>query len=102
MAEDQKPKLDVPWVNLLALIAALAGVVAQRPKPLVSERPPPPGERLIETAAGQDIDARWWQDPLAVAQKQKVLLDADLSSGHGPPSRAQRHDIDALVNLVQY
>jgi hypothetical protein len=101
MAEDQKAKFDVPWAALLALIAALAGIVAQRPKPLVSERPPPPGEKLIGVAAGQDIDARWWQDPLAVAQKQKVLLDSDLTSGRAPPNRAQRHGIDALVELLR-
>jgi hypothetical protein len=101
MAEDQKAKIEVPWANFFALIAALAGIVAVQPKPL-SERPPPPGEKLIEVAPAQDVDARWWQDPLAVAQRQKVLLDADINSGRAPPSGAQRHGIDALVDLLQY
>ena len=102
MAEEQKPKFDLPWGTLLAVIAALAGIVAQRPKPLVSERLPPPGEKLIEVSGEQETDARWWQDPLAIAQKQNALFETDLQSGRVPPSGARRHSIDALVELLRY
>src|SRR5437773_3118959 len=102
MAVEQQPKFDLPWWTLLAVIAALAGIVAQRPKPLVSERLPPPGEKLIEVSGEQETDARWWQDPLAIAQKQNALFETDLQSGRVPPSGARRHSIDALVELLRY
>jgi len=68
MAEQEKKKLDLPWGTLLPLLAALAGVIAQV-KPLVSSRPAISGEKPVEVIAEQNVDARLWQDPLAVAKK---------------------------------
>src|SRR4051794_13929638 len=76
MAEAEKPKLDIPWGTLLPLIAILGGIIAQY-KPLVSERPVAPGEKPLEVIAEQDIDARLWQDPIAIAQKVKEAHDAE-------------------------
>jgi hypothetical protein len=36
----------------------------------VSERPAAPGEKAVEAIADQDVDARLWQYPLAVARKE--------------------------------
>ena len=80
MSDEAKPKFDVPWGTLLPLLAALAGVVAQF-KPLVSNRPPAPAEKPVPVIARQDVDARLWQDPIAVAQKQKSTLFAQMSAG---------------------
>jgi hypothetical protein len=100
MAEDDKRKFDIPWATLLPVIAALAGIVAQY-RPLVSARPGIPSEKPIEVVAAQDVDARLWQDPLAVAQKAKAQLDADLLSKHVPETRVLGHQIDSLVSRVR-
>src|SRR5215469_12194110 len=99
MAEDDKQKFDIPWATLLPVIAALAGIVAQF-RPLVSERPPIPGEKAIETVAEQDVDARLWQDPLLVAQRKKAELDAEALKTQVPLGRTQVHEIDALRKLL--
>ena len=100
MAEDQKPKLDLPWGTLLPLIAVVAGIVAQF-KPLVSSRPSIPGEEGIEVIAEQDVDARLWQDPLVVAQKAKAQLDEDLLKRRVPEGRVRHHRLEALVHNVR-
>ena len=82
MADDDKRKFEIPWATLLPLLAAFAGVVAQL-RPLVSARPSIPSEKSIEVTAEQDVDARLWQDPLAVAQKSKTQLDSDLLTPTG-------------------
>jgi len=80
-------------------MAVLAGVIAQY-KPLVSERPSVPSEKTAPVIAAQDVDARLWQDPIGVAQKQKSqLLDQQRDS----PAReagAKLHDISALAALL--
>ncbi len=100
MAENDKPKFDLPWATLLPLIAVFAGIVAQY-KPLVSSRPAVPAEKAVEIVTEQDVDARLWQDPIAVAEKQKALLDADINTGHAPADVVNSHDITALANLLQ-
>src|SRR5256885_138710 len=100
MNEEDKRKFEVPWGTLLPVIAALAGIVAQY-KPLVSTRPSTPGEKSIQATARQDVDARLWQDPVAVAQKQKAALTADILAGRTPRKRAEEHDISSLVELLQ-
>jgi hypothetical protein len=72
MADNDKRKFDLPWATLLPLVAILAGVVATY-KPLVSERPSVASEKTTPVIAAQDVDARLWQDPIGVAQKQKAL-----------------------------
>ena len=76
MADNNKPKFDLPWATLLPLLAVLAGVIATY-KPLVSERPSVPSEKTAPVIAEQDVDARLWQDPIGVAQKQKALLESE-------------------------
>src|SRR5438477_13195529 len=100
MANNDKPKFDVPWATLLPLMAVLAGVVAQY-KPLVSTRPATPAEKPVPVIAKEDVDARLWQDPIAVAQKQKSALFADVSTGLVPKEQAKAHDISALKDLLQ-
>src|SRR5206468_6472967 len=99
MADNDKRKFDLPWATLLPLLAVLAGVVAQY-KPLVSARPTVPSEKPIAVIAAQDVDARLWQDPLAVAEKQKDSLIADMSAGRVPKDRGQLHDISTLRDLL--
>jgi hypothetical protein len=119
MAEQEKPKLALPWGTLLPLIAALAGIVAQY-KPLVSSRPAAPGEKSVEPIAEQDVDARLWQDPLTAAQKQKEAHEAEevhkaevLTRGEKPAqphetdvsvqakSHSHRHDLNRLACLIE-
>jgi hypothetical protein len=76
MAEAEKTKFDIPWGTLLPLIAILGGIIAQY-KPLISERPAAPGEKAVEVIAEQDVDARLWQDPVAVARKEKEAHKAE-------------------------
>ena len=100
MPEDDKRKFDIPWATLLPVIAVLAGVVAQF-RPLVSMRPGVPGEKPIPVMAEQDVDARLWQDPIAVAQKQKSAVAADIAANRIPPTRPEKHDIDNLNTLLR-
>jgi hypothetical protein len=99
MAENDKPKFDLPWATLLPLAAVLAGIIAQY-KPLVSSRPAVPSEKSVPVIAEQDVDARLWQDPIAVAQKQRSSLIADILAGRIPRSSAKNHDIGTLVKLL--
>lgn len=100
MVEDDKRKFDIPWATLLPVIAALAGIVAQF-KPLVSTRPTVPLEKSVEVLADQDVDARLWQDPLAIAQKEKAALDAQMTISHTAEGRWKRHQMDALTVRVR-
>jgi hypothetical protein len=99
MADNDKQKFDIPWATLLPIMAAVAGIIVQF-RPLVSERPPAPGEKAVEVVAEQDVDARLWQDPLVVAQRKKAELDAEAPKTQVPVGRTQVHDIDALKNLI--
>src|SRR2546430_6023703 len=94
MADNDKPKFDIPWGTLLPLIAVLAGVIAQY-KPLVSKRPTVPSEKTIPVIAAQDVDARLWQDPFSVAEKQKSLLDAQIEVGVAKKGTTESHDVCA-------
>jgi hypothetical protein len=99
MAANDNRKFDLPWGTLLPLMAVLAGVIAQY-KPLVSERPSVPSEKTASVIAAQDIDARLWQDPIGVAQKQKSLLDAQIEARHDKDGGSKLHDISALTGLL--
>src|SRR6266481_9439260 len=100
MADNDKPKFDIPWGTLLPLIAVLAGVVAHY-KPLVSKRPTVPSEKTIPVIAAQDVDARLWQDPFSVAEKQKSLLDAQIEVGVAKKGTTESHNVCALVELLR-
>jgi hypothetical protein len=99
MADNDKRKIDIPWATVLPLAAVLAGVIATY-KPLVSERPSVPSEKTAPVIAEQDVDARLWQDPIGVAQKQKALLDEQIDKGVAKKGSAESHDIGALCNLL--
>jgi hypothetical protein len=98
MPDNDKRKFDLPWATLLPLMAVLAGVVAQY-RPLVSERPSVPSEKTAPVIAAQDVDARLWQDPIGVAQKQKSLLEQQ-PGGPAKEASAKLHDISALAGLL--
>jgi hypothetical protein len=100
MADEQKRKLEIPWTTLLPMIAVLAGIVAQY-KPLVSVRPAIPSEKSVGVAADQDVDARLWQDPLSVVQKERAALDADLQVKKVAADRVRRHQIEALSQRIR-
>jgi hypothetical protein len=97
MADNDKRKFDLPWGTLLPLMAVLAGVIAQY-KPLVSERPSVPNEKTAPVIAAQDVDARLWQDPIGVAQKQKSQLTQQGDSQAKEASNL--HHISALDALL--
>src|SRR5438309_1281656 len=99
MADNNKPKFDLPWGTLLPLLAVLAGVIATY-KPLISERPSVPSEKTAAVIAAQDVDARLWQDPIGVAQKQKSLIDERIDTGHDKNGSSKLHDIKALTGLL--
>ena len=99
MADNNKPKFDLPWGTLLPLLAVIAGVIATY-KPLISERPSVPSEKTAAVIAAQDVDARLWQDPIGVAQKQKSLLDERIDAGHDKNGSSKLHDIKALTGLL--
>src|SRR5438067_6790408 len=99
MAEEHPRKFDLPWGTLLPLLAVLAGVIAQF-KPLLSERPSVPSEKTAPVIAAQDVDARLWQDPIGVAQKQKALLDEQIDKGVAKKGATELHDMAALAQLL--
>jgi hypothetical protein len=99
MADNDKRKVDIPWATLLPLAAVLAGVIATY-KPLVSERPAVPSEKTAPVIAEQDVDARLWQDPIGVAEKQKALLDEQIDKGVAQKGATELHDITALAHLL--
>jgi hypothetical protein len=96
MADEPTKKFDLPWGTLLPVLAALGGVISQF-KPLVSTRPPVPSDKSIAVTAEQDVDARLWQDPIAVAQKQ---LEAEIKTGKLSGPNVARHDISSLADLL--
>ena len=98
MADNNKPKFDLPWGTLLPLLAVLAGVIATY-KPLVSERPSVPSEKTAPAIAAQDVDARLWQDPIGVAQKQKSQLNQE-GDPQAKEASAKLHHISALKALL--
>ncbi len=98
MAESQTRTFDIPWGTVLPLLAVLAGVIAQF-KPLVSARPPVPSESAVPVTAKQDVDARLWQDPIAVTEKQKALFDAEIKAKGAPQDLSALHDISTLREL---
>ena len=100
MADEEKRKLEIPWATLLPIVAALAGIIAHY-KPLVSARPASPNEKSVEIVADQDVDARLWQDPFGVVQKEKAALDAELLVRKVPRSRVERHETAALARLIK-
>ena len=100
MADDDKWKFDIPWATVLSLIAVLGGIVAQY-KPLVSTRPPVPSEKAIPLTAKQDVEARLWQDPISVAEKQKSLLDERIEKGLVKGDDIKSHDISTLAKLLR-
>src|SRR6266480_2390804 len=100
MADDDKRRFDIPWATVLPLIAVLAGIVAQY-KPLVSTRPPVPSEKAIPLTAEQDVEARLWQDPISVAEKQKSLLDERIEKGLVKGDDIKSHDISTLAKLLR-
>jgi hypothetical protein len=62
-----EPKtVQLPWPGLLAVAAAIAGVVWYL-APLDTSRPTERGGVSIKLNREQDVDARLWQDPLATA-----------------------------------
>jgi hypothetical protein len=95
MADNDKRKFDLPWATLLPLAAVLAGVVAQY-KPLVSTRPAVAKEKSVPVIAEQDVDARLWQDPINVAQKQKSSLDEQIDTHVAKKGAEESHKIGAL------
>ena len=99
MADNDKRKFELPWATLLPVAAVLAGIVVQY-KPLVSERPSVPVEKTAPVIAAQDVDARLWQDPIGVAQKQKALLDEKIEKGVARKGVAESHSIAALAALL--
>ena len=99
MADNDKRKFELPWGTLLPVAAVLAGIVVQY-KPLVSERPSVPVEKTAPIIAAQDVDARLWQDPIGVAQKQKTLLDEKIEKGIAKKGAAESHSIAALSALL--
>lgn len=100
MTEDNKRKFDVPWGTLLPLVAIIAGVVAQL-RPLVSTRPSVPAEKSMPIIAVQDVDARLWQDPISVAQKQSTLLEERIEKGLAKGDVIKSHQTGALAELLR-
>lgn len=67
MAENEgKSSTSVPWMPLLAMLAAVAGLTALLPSR--SARPPAPSDTVAAPEPGK-VSARLWQDPLAVARE---------------------------------
>ncbi len=100
MADEGKPRFEIPWATLLPLVAALAGVIAQF-RPLVSARPSIPNTRPLGVIAQQDVDARMWQDPLAVAQKAKEQMDADALARGVSERQVDRHKLATLKQMIE-
>src|SRR5260370_9521478 len=99
MAESDKAKFEIPWATLLPVVAALEGILAQY-NPLVSSRPTVPAEKPLEIVAEQNVDARLWQDPIAVAEKKKASLDSDIEARRASPDVVNSTDIGALATLL--
>ena len=101
MAAADKPKFEIPWGTLLPLAAALAGIIAQV-RPVISERPTANlGEKTIEAIADQDVDARLWQDPLAVAQKARDKYSAESQFNFTTTESPPPHSLQRLANKIR-
>lgn len=95
MKPDRKT-IEIPWSTLLPLLAVFGGIVAQVKLP-VSTRPAVPIPAARTLTGMQNMNARLWQDPLSVVQKEwNARKDVD---GAGAISPA---DFDALAKQSQF
>jgi hypothetical protein len=46
------------------------------------------------------VDARLWQDPIAVAEKKKASLDSDIEAQRASPNVVNSHKIEELAVLL--
>ena len=90
--EDKSP-INVPWVPLLAVLAAVAGLTTALLSSR-SARPPAPIDSAV-TGPGK-VSARLWQDPLSVAREAAARPDAvKLTPGLAPLA----DEYDALADV---
>src|SRR5437867_3594070 len=95
MADNDRRKFELRWGTLLLLMAVLAGVMAQY-KPLVSERPSVLSEKTAPVIAAHGVDARLWQDPIAVGQR----WTASTSDSSLPPGRHRKQTFPLRLSNV--
>lgn len=81
MAESEEKSVSIPWLPLLTFMAVSSGVLIYFQQ-LTSSRPGGGDPTLGDTFNDETIDARLWQDPLAVA-----IADGELSDGKSGKKR---------------
>ncbi len=96
MAEqDSKGGFNLPWMNLAAIFAVIAGGITALVEPIVSSRPALKPNRSQRTFASQNVNARLWQDPLRAA------ADAAEQRSQGHADEAAEDVRAELVRRIQ-
>jgi hypothetical protein len=65
-----KSPLNLPWANIVALLAAAGGIFSLIPG-LITSRPPDAGGRAMGVYGDQTVDSRLWQDPFEGVLKDR-------------------------------
>jgi hypothetical protein len=94
MAENEQRSVSIPWLPLLTFMAVSSGVLIYFQQ-LTSSRPGGGDPALVDTFDDKTIDARLWQDPLAVA-----IADGELTDGKtGKKRDSEPHSIAGFQHV---
>ena len=78
-----KSALNLPWANIVALLAAAGGIFSLIPG-LITSRPPDAGGRGMGVYGDQTVDSRLWQDPFEGVLKDKEDKEKAGGNAAGP------------------
>ncbi len=99
MGEEQtKGGFSLPWMNLTALVAAIAGGISVLVEPIISSRPPLKPNKPRSAIATQNVDARLWQDPLRAASEHADQASEEASRAVAAQAKASS---DALRKRIR-
>ncbi|TQK03506.1 hypothetical protein [Herbaspirillum sp. SJZ107] len=94
MEKESKPSGGVPTSGIIAIVMLTVGVLFIRTVPLEATRLPVSEPKIQQASAGQDMDARLWQDPFgAVARAREEARKRDPKKAEASDSERQPEKI---------
>jgi hypothetical protein len=94
MEKESKPSGGVPTSGIIAAVMLTVGVLFIRTVPLEATRLPVSEPKIQQASAGQDMDARLWQDPFgAVARAREEARKRDPKQAEASDSARQPENI---------
>jgi hypothetical protein len=94
LEKESKPSGGLPASGIIAAVMLTVGVLFIRTVPLEATRLPVSGPKVQQASAGQDMDARLWQDPFgAVARAREEARKRDPKHAEDSDSARQPENI---------